>query len=82
MPYPNNFIDIKDDDITQSTKMVWHWLVEDPDAYSEAVSGAARWEYCPSEIDEERLAQWVASHRPDIDVQSVEWGQIIVEFFL
>ncbi len=78
----NNFIDMRDDDINQATRMVWYWFMEDPEAYCEAVSGAAYWYYCPSEIDKQRLAQWVAYRRPDIDVQSVKWEQIIVECFL
>lgn len=78
--------------LSQAIKHIWKmseteklsiWLGERKDLINEAIDGVCYWQSCPSEINEEKLKQWIIEKEsPKLNYDEVNWGTIIVDYFV
>ena len=67
---------------TSDTSLVISWFLNNKDMYKHAVNTVAYWGGSPSDMNLEALKEFVDTSVPDINIDNVEWGEIITELFL
>lgn len=64
------------------TYLVISWFLNNDEKYRQAIKTVAYWEYCPSQINDDELSDFIKINVPNIDLNQVDMSEVICELFI